>query len=118
MISDDRVPFLFCVSCFFGLISHTSENAVSIIRRYENFVGLNTSGTSALLLSVDVTFVNIFQRETEYYKGNCNSSPKLNNMDVLTVSHKSVCILDSLMQHVSAQREAIMRQIRHRVMIM
>jgi len=39
-------------------------------------------------------------------------------MDITTVSHKSMCILDSLMQHVSAQREAIMRQIRHKVMIM
>jgi hypothetical protein len=101
----------------------TSENAVIIIRRYENSVGLNTSGTAALLLSVHVKFVKIFQKEAEYYKGHCNNSPNLNNrlthMDIIRVivSHKSVCILDILMQHVSAQREAIMRQIRQKVMI-
>jgi len=105
MISDDRVLFLFCVSCFSASI-HTSENAILIIRRDENSVGSNTSGTSALLLSPDVKFVKIFRKQTEHYKGHSYSSPNLNNrlkhMDMITVSHKSVCILDSLMQHISA----------------
>jgi hypothetical protein len=106
----------------FSASVHTSENAVRIIRRYENSLGCNTFGTSALLLSPDVKFVNIFRKETECHKGHSNGSPNLNkrltHVDIITVSRKSVCILDSLMQHVSAQREAIMRQIRHKLMIM
>ena len=105
----------------FSVSIHTSENTVSIIRRYKNSVGRNTAGTSALLLSLDVNFVKIFRNQSGYYKGRSNSSPNLNNRrthtDIINVSHKSVCIIDNLMRHISAQREAIMRQIRHKIMI-
>lgn len=75
-----------------------------------------------MLLSLDVKFVKIFRKGTMYYKGHCNSSPNLHNrlihMDIITASQNSVCILDSLMQHVSGQHEAIMKKMRHKVMVM
>jgi hypothetical protein len=84
------------VSALFLDSIHTSENTVSVMRRYENSVERNTSGTSAMLLSLDVKFVKIFRKETEYYKGYCNSSPNLHNrlthMDIITASHNSVYI--------------------------
>lgn len=51
----------------FSASIHTSEITDSIVRRYENSAGRNTSGTSAVLLSVDVKCVKTFLKDIQNY---------------------------------------------------
>jgi hypothetical protein len=51
------------VSTVFSTSHRTSENTVSIMRRYENSAECKTPGAFALLLSLDVRFVTIFQEK-------------------------------------------------------